>query len=62
MDKVQKQDSSQCITPSSEPFRIDLKFYIRSAITGKNHETTHWSNFPAEIKIKVAELTCPFAA
>jgi hypothetical protein len=25
MDKVQKQDSSKCITPSSEPFRIDLR-------------------------------------
>jgi hypothetical protein len=24
MDKVQQQDSSKCITPSSEPFGIDL--------------------------------------
>jgi hypothetical protein len=24
MDKVLKKDSSKCITPSSEPFRIDL--------------------------------------
>jgi hypothetical protein len=24
-DKVLKQDSSKCITPSSEPFRIDLE-------------------------------------
>jgi hypothetical protein len=28
MDKVQKQDSSKCITPSSEPFRVDLKLII----------------------------------
>jgi hypothetical protein len=27
MDKVQKQDSSKCITPSSEPFRIGHKYY-----------------------------------
>jgi hypothetical protein len=25
MDKVLKQDSSKCITPSSDPFRIDLE-------------------------------------
>jgi hypothetical protein len=25
MDKVLKKDSSKCITPSSEPFRIDLR-------------------------------------
>jgi hypothetical protein len=30
MDKVQKQDSSKCITPSSEPFRTDLP--VRSQV------------------------------
>jgi hypothetical protein len=29
MDTVQKQNSSKCITPSSEPFRIDLSTYTR---------------------------------
>jgi hypothetical protein len=29
MDTVQKQNSSKCITPSSEPFRIDLTTYSR---------------------------------
>jgi hypothetical protein len=35
MDKVQKQDSLKCITPSSEPFRIDSNLMYHFVNNGK---------------------------
>jgi hypothetical protein len=32
MDKVLKQDSSKCITPSSEPFRIEKFVYAKNEV------------------------------
>jgi hypothetical protein len=37
MDKVQKQDSSKCNTPSSEPY--DFKFVYAALLT-----LLHWNN------------------
>jgi hypothetical protein len=40
MDIIQKQDSSICNPPSSEPFKIDLglSFYFTMLAKGKNKE------------------------
>jgi hypothetical protein len=40
MDKVLKQDSSKCITPSSEPFRKEVYMYQPEGFVKEDEEKT----------------------